>query len=343
MTHVAEEIKNRWQEFSSQNPKVRIFDAAKQLEVSEEQLLLIDENQSVIPLVADMPRILKSIRSLGKVMALTRNPSCVIETKGVYDKLEFHGPMGLALNPGIDLRLFLRNWRHAYAVESRKQDRTLRSIQFFNRFGEAVHKIYALDQEQQQAFEQISQDLRDDRDFGFVLVESKPEAQSSKPYDKKLFLEEWAQLKDTHEFFQLLKRHGLLRVDAMKAAEGTYTERLPLSALEVLFQRVVEQQQDFMAFVGNDDMIQIFTGKAQTYRKMGSWLNFLDREFNLHFNAQDVGSVYKVTKPSVDGDITSLEIYSHEGQLICQFFGERKPGQPELESWRNLLATVAAQ
>ena len=42
-------------------------------------------------------------------------------------------------------------------------------------------------------------------------------------------------------------------------------------------------------------------------------------------------------RPSEDGIITAVEAYDVNGELIVSFFGQRKPGIPELESWRDVV------
>lgn len=44
-----------------------------------------------------------------------------------------------------------------------------------------------------------------------------------------------------------------------------------------------------------------------------------------------------VRKPTVDGLVTSLELFDQHGEVIAMFFGERKPGKPELAAWRALV------
>jgi putative hemin transport protein len=39
--------------------------------------------------------------------------------------------------------------------------------------------------------------------------------------------------------------------------------------------------------------------------------------------------------------VTSLELFDDKGEMIVQFFGKRKPGNPELESWRELIKPIA--
>ncbi|UGA36321.1 hypothetical protein JOS77_18075 [Chromobacterium haemolyticum] len=86
--------------------------------------------------------ILSQIGHLGPVMALTRNHACVHETTGDYRNVQIDGKIGLAINPVIDLRIFLFHWQHAFAVTTAGARGEQRSLQFFDRFGEAVHKIY---------------------------------------------------------------------------------------------------------------------------------------------------------------------------------------------------------
>jgi putative hemin transport protein len=38
--------------------------------------------------------------------------------------------------------------------------------------------------------------------------------------------------------------------------------------------------------------------------------------------------------------VTAIEVFNEMGEIIVQFFGKRKPGVPELEEWRSLVATL---
>ncbi|MNR45423.1 Hemin transport protein HemS [compost metagenome] len=78
----------------------------------------------------------------------------------------------------------------------------------------------------------------------------------------------------------------------------------------------------------------------QRLARTGPWFNVLDPAFNLHLNTTAVTSSWVVNKPTVDGWVTSLELYGADGALIVQFFGERKPGKPELPAWRALLQSL---
>jgi putative hemin transport protein len=73
-------------------------------------------------------------------------------------------------------------------------------------------------------------------------------------------------------------------------------------------------------------------------KPLGPWLNVLDPTFNLHLREDAVESVWKVEKPTDDGIVTSVEVYAADRSEVAVLYGRRKPGVPEAESWRTLVA-----
>nr|WP_269430887.1 ChuX/HutX family heme-like substrate-binding protein [Thiopseudomonas alkaliphila] len=67
-----------------------------------------------------------------------------------------------------------------------------------------------------------------------------------------------------------------------------------------------------------------------------------DPEFNLHLKVNAIKQLWRVRKPSTDGLITSWEAFDSAGNLIVQLFGARKPGIPELASWRAIAEQTPA-
>jgi putative hemin transport protein len=98
-----------------------------------------------------------------------------------------------------------------------------------------------------------------------------------------------------------------------------------------------------MVFVGNPGMIQIHTGPVKRLVPTGPWFNVLDPMFNLHMREDAIASSWLVRKPSVDGTVTSLELFDKDGELIVSFFGKRKPGNPELQEWRSLAESLVTR
>jgi putative hemin transport protein len=98
-----------------------------------------------------------------------------------------------------------------------------------------------------------------------------------------------------------------------------------------------------MVFVGSGGCIQIHTGPVHNIQPLDTpggaqWINVMDPGFNLHLRCDMIASVWAVQKPTSDGVVTSVEAFDAQGELMAMFFGERKPGQHELQGWRELVA-----
>lgn len=331
------DLRSRWEEFKASNPKVRIRDAARQLGTTEAELVATGIGNGTVRLRPEFPEILKDIESLGHVMALTRNDSVVHERKGTYLNPSFNPHVGLFVGEDIDLRLFMGPWTYGFAVS--EGDRS--SLQFFGKDGEAIHKIYLTDRSDREAFDRLV--ARYAAAEQSALLEIVPSAEKGYTFDgiseeaRGLFRQEWADLKDTHDFFGLLRRHNLPRREAMRfAPEGLAYRVKPVSVRNVL-KAASESGIPIMVFVGNQGCIQIHTGPVKKLFEMGPWYNVMDPEFNLHLREDAIDEAWVVIKPTEDGVVTALEVFDQYGEMIVQFFGKRKPGIPELAEWQDLI------
>lgn len=289
--------------------------------------------------------LIESLEPLGELMALTRNESCVHEKVGVYAKASTQRGVGLVLGGAVDLRIFYSQWAHGFAVSERLADGAIqRSLQFFDPAGQAIHKIFLRPGTDVAAFESlVVLFLSDDQRPGIELGTAWSDA-AEKPdteVDVAGLREAWASLRDTHEFFGMLKRFGVTRTQAFRLADRDYVQPLAAASAQELLSRAAQEAVPIMCFVGNPGMIQIHSGPVRRVVVMGPWLNVLDQGFNLHLREDQIASAWLVRKPTVDGLVCSLELFDASRQLIAQFFGERKPGQAEHCGWRKLLESLA--
>lgn len=340
MTTTVLDLKKQYAAFKAENPKVRIRDAAQQLGVSEAELVATGVGETATQLEGDFRELLKEVPKLGYVMALTRNESVVHERKGEYLNVSFNGHVGLVLGEDIDLRLFLTNWKFGFAIH--ENDR--KSLQFFAGDGEAVHKIYLTDKSNEPAYDALVAKYRAADQSGNLDLEPKPEAVVPTPdseIDVPAFQEAWLNLKDTHEFFGMLRKNKVNRLQAMQLAPEGYALPITMDAVKNVFAEVSKTALPIMIFVGNRGCIQIHTGEVRKLVPMGPWFNVLDPQFNLHLREDHVASAWVVKKPTTDGIVTSLELYDAEGNQIALVFGKRKPGIPEKTEWREVVAQTA--
>lgn len=338
----AEALKEAYAQLKESEPKLRIRDYANRLNVSEAQLVALGVGTTAVRLRPEFISIFENLESLGYVMALTRNDEMVHERKGIYQNFSTSPHASLFVGKDIDLRIFPSTWSTVFAV-TEGGDKPRYSIQFFTTDGVATHKVYLVDRKSDlDAFHALVEKFKDETQSaevqtGEILPLEVAEIPDSE-IDVKAFQEGWLTLKDTHEFFGLLKKHKLTRTQALRFAPSeTHAKQIDNLALRRALELAAKDQVSIMVFVGNAGMIQIHTGEVKNIVEHGPWINVLDPEFNLHAREGAIAQSWIVRKPTEDGIVTSLELFNEKKELICTLFGARKPGVPELESWRKLV------
>ncbi len=332
---------------------LRAKEAAESIGVSEGGAIAAHAGTRDAPLQATVLRpdwlgLLQSLEACGPLMALTRNGTVVHEKTGVYENVSASGHVGLALGEDIDLRLFFAQWHAGFAVaEGLKSQPGMGtpSLQFFDRHGLAVHKIYVREKTDLGAWQRVIDRFTDAAQAREFVARAQPVAAAPPPEpDVSTFHGAWAEMTDTHQFFGLLRRFGLERQHSFRLAEGRFTQRVEKGAVRALLLEAAFDGTPIMVFVGSPGCIQIHTGTVQRIEPMEmqgkAWLNVLDPGFNLHLREDLIEHVWVVEKPTADGVVTSVEAFDDRGELMAMFFGARKPGQSELPAWRDIVANL---
>lgn len=328
-------LKEASEKILQEQPKLRVFSVSQALGVKERDLVEAEccGIQSRY-LGEDCKAVFKRLSSLDEVMALTRNPWCVHERKGCYEKIGVsESNQGIVLGPDIDLRLFFSNWGTVWLVEQNERQ----SLQFFDRQGVAIHKVYITEKSNVTELQKIVDEFEKPRTSVPALI-----APTEKAEYKAVpagFREEWLALKDTHDFYPLLAKHKLKRIDALAAAGDDLAQKISVESIENMLNETAKHDLPIMCFVGNDNIVQIHGGPVRKLLRTGPWFNVLDPKFSLHLNTEAIDSVWIVNKPTTDGYVTSIEAYTATGDIVVQFFGLRKPGIPEITAWRELLVS----
>lgn len=338
------ELARRWEELLAQNRKLRAREAAAALGVSEAELVASGVGRNARRLRADWPALLTGLEAVRAVTTITRNDACVHEKTGTWRNVEISPMHALVLDEAIDLRLFPRAWKHAFAVTSEGPHGTRRSVQVFDGAGTAVLKVFAAEGADLAAFDALIDRLAHEDQSPDQIVEPARAPQPERPdadVDAATLRTEWRALKDTHDFFILLHRLGIARTQALRLAEPEFAWRAPAGAFRQAMTAAAEGRLPIMIFVANPGAIQIHTGPIMKLQDVGPWFNVLDPDFNLHLLEGEIAEAWAVRKPTVDGIVSALELFDRAGRPILQMFGKRKPGIPELPEWRALLERVA--
>jgi putative hemin transport protein len=332
----------RWSRLRGEKPALRIRNAAATLGVSEAELVALGIGQTATPLAANWRALLADMPSVGRVMCLRRNEHCVHERHGRFEDVQVTGPHGLVLGPDIDLRLFLGSWRHGFAVREPLKLGERQSLQFFDASGDAVHKIYATDETDRRAFDALVARYRAEPPAAPEIASRAPDTvdRPDSEIDVDGLREAWRAMKDTHEFFDMLGKFKVGRGQALRLAGEEFARELPARALRSALEAVSADGTPIMIFVGSKGCIQIHIGLIKRLVETHGWFNVLDPIFNLHLREAGVARVFSVRKPTDDGIVTSIEAFDSHDRTILLMFGARKPGKPELEEWRTLVAQI---
>lgn len=338
MSTLVNELKEKWEALKAENPHLRIRNAAEQLGVSEAELLLTNVGEGVTVLKPEFANILTEVEKLGKVMALTRNDECVHERKGTYLNGDFSSPHAqLFVGEDIDLRIFQNHWKFAFAVVEGER----KSLQFFGKDGLALHKIYLTKDSNVEAFDALATQFTAENQtetFEFEAVAPKAPEKEDSEIDAEGFKKAWTELKDTHDFFMMTRKFGVSRTQALRLAPEGYAKKIDTSKVVNVLEDASEKNLPIMIFVGNRGIIQIHTGEVKKTMWHQQWFNVMDPDFNLHLDVTKIAEAWIVKKPTEDGEVTAIEVFNKEGDFIVQFFGKRKPGIPELQEWKDLVA-----
>ncbi len=342
-TTTENDLAGKWAALLEAEPKLRIRDAAERLGVSEAELLATRVGNGAKRLEGDWKDLIKEFPRLGRVMCLTRNENAVHERYGIYREIAFFGHgagMGQVVGPDIDLRLFMGSWVTGFAVTDETKEGTRQSFHFFDGTGTAVQKIYLQPESDLAAYnELVEKFLAADQNAAVPAAPAapKPPEKPDSEVDVEAFRQEWLNLKDTHQFFILMRRYGLTREQALRLAPEGYAWKVKPESTEIMLKTAAERGTPIMCFVGSEGCIQIHTGPVQNIKWFGpEWLNVLDDEFNLHLRNTAVANAWVVRKETAEGVVTALELYDKDGENIALFFGKRKPGELEDEAWRAI-------
>lgn len=346
-TAAGTDLQQRFDELMAAKPKTRIRNAAIELGVSEVELLVLRIGDGVTRLRPEFRALMAEIPKLGRVMALSRNDDAVHERKGEYlnpSLTEQH--VGLFVGADIDLRIFWGPWSSAFAVIEEGQNGPRRSLQFFAKDGEAIHKIYLIAESDVAAFDALVKAYTSEDQGKHQAVKPWPAEPAEKPdaeIDAEGFRTAWKAMKDTHDFYGMTRKYGVSRRQALRLAPEGFTTALTNNAMRETVTSAAKSGLPIMVFIGNKGMIQIHTGEVKNLVDVPEWFNIIDPDFNMHVREGAITESWVVRKPSVDGTVTAVECYDAQGTLVVQFFGKRKPGIPELPEWAALVADVESK
>ncbi|MBC8950521.1 MULTISPECIES: hemin-degrading factor [Xenorhabdus] len=338
----------RYLQAKAENKAKYARDLAAYLNVSEGELLHSRVGIDAKRLNIDAPTLLQELAAVGETKAITRNDFAVHEHIGRYENTKFSPHVGLILNPReLDLRLFFDHWSSVFSLVEPAKNGVRHSIQFFDRQGDALHKVYATSNTDMAVWDALIEKYQTSENPTLeIQPEEVPEYAEVTEQLKAQLDEEWRAMTDVHQFFIMMKRHNLSRQQIFNAVKDDLAYRVDNSALTQIVEVAYKDQNEIMIFVGNRGCVQIFTGKLerlmpyQAENSAQKWLNIFNRNFTLHLIESAIAESWVTRKPTDCGFVTSLELFDANGNQIAQLYGQRTEGTPEQAQWREQIAAL---
>lgn len=332
-----------YNELKQQHPKKYARELAAMMGISEAELTAARVGHQAQPLRPAMRELLHALEAVGEIKSITRNEYAVHEQLGVFSNIHINDHAGIVLNPrALDLRVFVNQWASVFHLQEMTGHGERQSIQFFDQHGDAVLKVYATENTDMAAWQQLIAEYHAEPAAEFSVIPATAATFASE-IDSARLETEWRAMTDVHQFFRLLKKHDVSRPQAFHAVSDDLAQQIGNQSLATLLENVRQDGNEIMIFVGNRACVQIFTGQIEKLMPMHGWLNIFNPAFTLHLQDQQIAESWITRKPTADGIVTSLELFAADGTQIAQLYGQRSEGQPEQAKWREQLTALSAE
>lgn len=333
----------QYRAIKDETPTKYARDIATEIGISEAQLTWSRVGHDAARLQSDMRAILAGLEAVGTTRCICRNTWAVHEQTGSFTHQQIGAHVGLVLNPrALDLRLFVEQWDSVFYLNERSERGERQSIQFFDRQGDAILKVYATDKTDMTAWQALLSRFASAANPPLTIKPADIDTHAA-AVDAAALEQAWREMTNVHQFFGILKKHRVSRQQAFRLVNDDLACRVSNDSLSHLLERLLQAGNEFMIFVGNRGCVQIFTGTLEKLTPMRGWLNIFNRDFTLHLLEAGIAESWVTRKPTEDGHVTSLELFAEDGTQIAQLYGQRTEGQPEQPQWRAQLDALAAE
>lgn len=342
-----------WQSYQAkkaETPMLFPTEGASVLGVSEFELLLSSPHSRYLG--ENCREMLLELHTLGVVESIVRNEFCVHEKQGVYRNLEIGKVMGLALGEGdgLDLRIFMQKWKHMLAIINPDKKNPSYCIAFFDQNGHAINKAFLtkFDDEILTIWQNLTDKYAKTAPNNIEILSILPQDEwifhPLNDEDKQNFGKDWLAMTDVHQFHGILGKYELDRASGYVQAPDGMTVAVRPDVIEALLEKLASEQVNSMIFVGNTGLVQIFAGALHHVKRMGDWINIIDKKqtgFTMHLKDKALSQVWFVKRPHNDGFTSAFEGFDKKGNSILAIFGERHEGQAQDPKWQALAQSLA--
>ena len=252
-------IKLKWKALLAENNKIRIRNAATQLNTSEASLLSTEIDESVSFLnINNYNDFLLKVLSMDKIMLLIRSDS-VVHEKTIYTKdVKLKENKIIDTNSNESILEFDSNlFKYPFAQNKIHSKKSLRSFQIFDSYGEAILKIY-LKGKDKLIFDEIENHYKSD--YNYELQEEMVSKQLRSKNIKKNNIGPFKNIDKKKSYKYDLNKNILREILTISSKV-----KIPIQIYGI-----------------GKGTIQYHRDLVNKIVDFGPWINIIDKTFNLH-------------------------------------------------------------
>ena len=289
-----------WQKFraDSKNKKIRIRDAANILDTNEASLLSTQINNDVVFLsIPDISVFFKQLNASVRLMFLVRNDSIVHENNICSEDLVFSHDV---IFDNIDTKQCLIEFdsnKISYTFYESKihRDRLLESFQFFDIYGQSILKIY-LKEQNSDLFKKLASNYK--MEYNYELQKNIFNNKNLKAYVSGI---------------------ENIRMPFKFNSTNILKHSIKNDLTKFLLDKFSKNKIEIQIHVNGNNVVQYYRGLISNIVQFGSWINVLDKKFNLHAIEEDINTIMIYKYNNLEKPDYSIEFFDKNNNHLMGF------------------------
>lgn len=284
-------------------------DHARRIGITEADLLEMDEGSTSARLLPDWPGLLAALGTLGPTVARTCNAHAVLESSGIYPRLQGDAAVGRYAGSEVELRLLLPRWIDVWAVKQGGRS----SLQVFGRDGAAIHKMCLTGSSNRAGWLQLLE----------AYASTDPPSQAGHGYDD-----------DAGSHLDAVAVNGLRA--ACGGAPGR-ARSVPTGSVRQVLQAASEARLAIEATVGNPGCVHTCKALVGAVLVQPPWLEAVDARARLRLREAGIAEARVVLHRTDCGVVSALKMFGRSGGMIAALSSRRGADVAEERRWRAIL------
>lgn len=301
-------IRRRHEQLLAEEPALSRAQIAARIGVTEAELTAARVGCCVTRLRPRWREILTRLNTLGPVKITTTSTVAELTVVTRYPELEGNERFLAFASESADIRLSLDHVGSGFllATPNARTGKRERALELFTREGHLAHRIELTPRSQVDAFEEIVEH--------YVAHENRMDTEAVAPanlrnpkrpaVDRQALLDGWASLEAPADFYELLRRHHLSRIEAIEAVAGVFSKRMEMGCFRAYLRSLRDGARAVTVMVPNHACAHAFRG-------------MFDGQVRFEEGAEL--SVWRVDRPSRRGQLRSIEVFDAAGREAATF------------------------